>query len=705
MNINIKKYAILFILAVASVAVNADYAKQRTIKITLKNGEVLEYYTSKINSIRFVEKIKNEDNGDLSIIKIQGELQSALTDSNNGVVPTSAHYYQYSNANVVDVFAGYTTVSRSDFQYGPALFHTYQWPNGYYGSACNAGPTSALYNAFTYAESLGVPEYKAIAQIVYAQTALHAVNNAGCLPYYDLRNLKVSRPLNYLSQEETYNAILEDLNEAISTLKIVQPGKESLMAVEGDSFDKGYVTYAFSEYRWEKWVQLANTVKLRIAMYLSKPNPSLAKQVATEALTDEIGVLDEDFGPAYKQGNTQHPYYQISASNDGGWADSRMNASFENILKRTGSPLIDKYFKKNLDKVTNKVDGTVTKKDADYYGIRQGTNVGIKTSGQGYYNFSEASVAFKYVRQAWVTKEEVIFLKAEYALRWGDDADAKALYEEGIRSIFAKFDISSKAYAYLAQKSVVQQKKGGKYYDIDYVDILDAKNNLPGRLDICVAWDENDSKEVKLEKIITQKWISIFPNGHEAWVDYRRTGYPRLFPSVQAWQGVPSFPVELQLRRIPHDESDENIVLYDLPNIEQALSVFGMNGVNSGGQRLYFEGDPAQYPYEYETDDNNNPREGWPIPKNFTKSSGEFDEDEDLSTNAELKLYPSPMRNHLTIEGCYAGDKIMIVDMTGRVYYNAISNSDKETIDVSSYPSGLYIVSIGENVRKVIKID
>ena len=237
MNINIKKYALLFILAVASVTVKADYGKQRTIKITLKNGEVLEYYTSKINSIRFVEKIKNEDNGDLSIIQIQGELQSALTDSKNSVVPTSAHGYQYSNANSVDVFAGYTTVSRSDFQYAPALSNTYQWPNGYYGSACNAGPTSALYNAYTYAESLGVPEYKAIAQIVYAQTALHAVNNAGCLPYHDLRNLKVSRPLNYLSQEETYNAILADLDEAISTLKIIQPGKESLMPVEGDSYD------------------------------------------------------------------------------------------------------------------------------------------------------------------------------------------------------------------------------------------------------------------------------------------------------------------------------------------------------------------------------------------------------------------------------------------------------------------------------------
>ena len=532
------------------------------------------------------QDVTNSGAGSVDLTVLKGELQSALTDSKASVVSTSPHGYQYTNANSVDVFAGYSTVSRSDFQYGPALNNTYQWPNGYYGSACSVGPTGALYNTYTYAESLEVPEYKAIAQIVYAQTALNAVNNSGCIPYDDNRKLKVSRPLNYYSQQETYDAILADLDEAIATLKERQPGKEALIDVEGESYSKGDVNYAYSEYRWEKWVQLANTVKLRIAMYLVKPDPEKAKRVAEEVLVeDEIGPLDEDFGPAYKEGNTQHPYYLISASNDGGWADSRLNASFENILKRTGSPLLEKYFDKNEGKVTNKVGGAVTKEKADYYGIRQVTNVGIKTQGQGYYNFSDVSVGFKWARQCWATEVEVIFLKAEAALRWElGDKTAKEYYEEGIRKACEKFYVEgSKIDKYLAQTKVVQQKKGGKYYDIDYVDIFDGKNNLPGRLDICVAWSDDDSHEVKLEKIITQKWIAIFPDGNLAWVDFRRTGYPRLFPSVQAWSGVPSFPVELQLRRIPYDESDENIQLYDMPNIEKALTIFGVPSQNAGG--------------------------------------------------------------------------------------------------------------------------
>lgn len=33
-------------------------------------------------------------------------------------------------------------------------------------------------------------------------------------------------------------------------------------------------------------------------------------------------------------------------------------------------------------------------------------------------------------------------------------------------------------------------------------------------------------KEDNFRKIITQKWIGIYPNSIEAWTEFRRTGYP-----------------------------------------------------------------------------------------------------------------------------------------------------------------------------------
>lgn len=46
-----------------------------------------------------------------------------------------------------------------------------------------------------------------------------------------------------------------------------------------------------------------------------------------------------------------------------------------------------------------------------------------------------------------------------------------------------------------------------------------------------VAWNENLTDEEKLEKIIVQKYLAIFPDGMEAWSEWRRTGYPRLIPA------------------------------------------------------------------------------------------------------------------------------------------------------------------------------
>ena len=42
-------------------------------------------------------------------------------------------------------------------------------------------------------------------------------------------------------------------------------------------------------------------------------------------------------------------------------------------------------------------------------------------------------------------------------------------------------------------------------------------NDTSARGTVTIAWDDNDNFETKLEKIITQKWIGIYPDGEEAW--------------------------------------------------------------------------------------------------------------------------------------------------------------------------------------------
>lgn len=539
---------------------------------------------------------------------IIGELQTALSKA----ISFETHEYQYTNTNSVDVFAGYLGVNRSTFQYGGPLPFTYSWPNDYYPSAGGMGPTDALYHAYSQAESFGKPEYKAIAQIIYGMTTLRATNVKGAISYVDSRSLKSSRPLSYQSQEEAYNMILADLDEAIETLESVQPDAATLRAIEGEDIAQGTATAAYSGYNWQNWVKLANTIKLRLAMCLAKPNPTLAEQVATEALSG-TGVLDDDFGPAWIQNTTVHPVYSISSTKEG-WADCRMSASIENAMKRFAHPLIGTFFTTNSGQINDKTTGTsMLASGKGYVGIRQGVTMDPKSAGVGYYNFSEVNTPVKFIRPTWVCKEEVYFLKAEAALRWGIGGSAQQNYEDGIRAVFTRYG-GSGVDEYLARTEI--ERENGK--NIDYIDYYVSSNSCDGRIAIGVKWDESESNETKLEKLITQKWISMFPNGgYEAWTDFRRTGYPRLFPVPEAnkWTGTPTFPVELQLRRVPYDESDEN-VLIDKSNIENALTVFGVAGFNGGGMRMYFEGDPATYPWTYDEDESVYSY-GWPIPSNF----------------------------------------------------------------------------------------
>ena len=45
-----------------------------------------------------------------------------------------------------------------------------------------------------------------------------------------------------------------------------------------------------------------------------------------------------------------------------------------------------------------------------------------------------------------------------------------------------------------------------------------------------VEWKGDADFETHLEQIITQKWLALYPNGTEAWTEFRRTGYPKLTP-------------------------------------------------------------------------------------------------------------------------------------------------------------------------------
>jgi hypothetical protein len=92
-----------------------------------------------------------------------------------------------------------------------------------------------------------------------------------------------------------------------------------------------------------------------------------------------------------------------------------------------------------------------------------------------------------------------------------------------------------------------------------------------------------------LEKIITQKWIAGFPEGYNAWAEWRRTGYPKLFPIVKNdSQGAIS--TEFGVRRLPFSSAEKS---GNQDGVADAVQKLG--GPDTGATRLFWDIDKANF--------------------------------------------------------------------------------------------------------------
>lgn len=207
----------------------------------------------------------------------------------------------------------------------------------------------------------------------------------------------------------------------------------------------------------------------------------------------------------------------------------------ESFLKGYKDPRISSYF----NPVT--IGGTT-----GYFGIRNGIQISNKAL---YTPFSTIKLE-ENSPLTWLTAAETYFARAEGALRgWNMGGTAKDLYETGVRTSFQQAGVSG-ADNYLNDSSSTAAA---------YRDPVSSSNNVNTGSTllstITVKWNETDSFEKKLERIITQKWIAVFPNGQEAWSEFRRTGYPKIFPVVVNYSGG-TIDTSKQIRRMPFPNSE-----------------------------------------------------------------------------------------------------------------------------------------------------
>lgn len=360
----------------------------------------------------------------------------------------------------------------------------------------------------------------------------------------------------YDSQQEIYTNIFADLDFAVNDLTARIAAGES---VPGNP--TAFTGTDLSVYNgdYTQWVKFANSLRLRMAMRISKVDPALAKVQAEKAVSHSVGVFTTDKDNMLIQSPQNLNVIDVMSHI---WGGLNMGADMESILGGYDDPRIAKYWN-----VSTIVPGKF-----------KGVRTGITYPDGAYAKFSRTGSRTKTGQVTWMSTAEAYFLRAEGALRgWNMGGTAKDLYESGVKASFNQNGVAG-ADAYLADNTKMA---------MDYVDPANAANSVAAVSKITVAWGAD--KEKNLEKIITQKWIATYPDGQEAWSEYRRTGYPKLFRISNNNSGG-EISTALGVRRLGFSEGEftNNKAGYD-------SGVSKLGGPDNGGTRLWWDVDKANF--------------------------------------------------------------------------------------------------------------
>lgn len=450
-----------------------------------------------------------------------------------------AHVYQVQFNIHIDNYSGYLASTQN---FGGNLPSTYR----YFAQYCD-GPKASFFNVaqatlpvMRSAGKLNLRELGAMCNIMYCFSALELSDVYGPFPWTDYKNDVQEPPVTYEPMNQIYDSLFVNLKDAGEILKkfneTPKAHRDTIQKIL-DQYDK------ICGRNIDTWRQFANSIRLRMAMRMSNIDPERAKAEAEAAINEGLITQNIEFNTMIENG-TRHPTEYLANN----WNDTRLNASLENIMKCLNVPFMNTLFDKNSGNILDEEGNVVMAANADIIGIRTGIQLTPRDDNNQYIKYSSLNGDYANTPLAIFKLAERYFLEAEANLRWGDDDSYVESYVKGIKEMFAEHNLQREGSEF------------GLYYSqmaatpTSYVDPHDPRNNTDNLITIGVAIDPKEPKSVILEKIITQKWLALFPMGLEAWNDLRRTGYPRIFPTDDIGDG--SLGNGFMIRRIRWNETD-----------------------------------------------------------------------------------------------------------------------------------------------------
>jgi hypothetical protein len=399
-----------------------------------------------------------------------------------------------------------------------------------------------------------MPQLLTLMEKYEATTAEHAIANVwwvfafhkvtdywGPIPYFKAGEVATS--VDYDAQDKIYADFFTRLDASIAVLKTAT----GTPYADFDLIYKGDIT---------KWLKFANTLKLRLAMRISKVDKDRAQGIAEQAVKDGVFEVSPDDDALVQRSTKGGDGNGLSIMAD--WNEFRMSASMESVLKGYEDPRISEYFLPALKTGTyeglrNGLTATQLGDDANkpdalsHAGLRwssydvqenkdyDGTNNKLSTKAHAGHLETPQNV---------MCTAEAYFLRAEGALLgWDMGGTAKDLYEKGITNSMYQWGITDGATisAYLVSTNVPIAPN-------DYL-------NSPPMANIPIAFSA--APEVQLEQVMTQKWLALFPEGMEGWADYRRSHVVKLYPVANTDNTDVTDLSTQWIRRIPFLNSEK----------------------------------------------------------------------------------------------------------------------------------------------------
>ena len=451
-------------------------------------------------------------------------INSSLLSMGDYIVPTDVNTSQFVECLLGGSFGGYLADSNDGFN--GKNFATYSPEEHWLQFTFNNIIPAIFIRSNDLKQKTTDPVILAVSDILKVMALSKVSDIYGPIPYSKV-GLDGALEAPYDSQEEMFNRMFDELDNAITALT---NNRTANFSPRADNVYNGNVV---------NWVKLANSIKLRLAMRIADVKPELAKAKATEAVNHEIGVMTSNADNAWKPAPGKNPFRVVMYEyNDG---DSRISADITSYMNGYKDPRREKYFTQST------FSGTI---ENGYYGLRSG----IQIPGGGIVKQYSNMLVQENTKLLWMNAAEVAFLRAEGALRgWNMGGDAESLYNKGISLSFEQWGASG-ASDYV---------KNDTDMPASYVDPVGMFSYTGAPSNITIKWDASATKEKNLERIITQKWIAIFPMGVEAWSEYRRTGYPKLMEVLRNNSGG-KVSTERMARRLPYpqreySENGENV--------------------------------------------------------------------------------------------------------------------------------------------------